>query len=108
LPSAEGGSSFFHPSQLHLEPSELLERLGLAGLGVGRVALGAVGEGAFGPGDQRLLPGVDEGRVDAELPGQLVDGAVAADRGQSDLGLEGGRVVLARACQRFPFPGPPE
>ena len=37
-------------------------------------ALCRVGEERLGPGEQLLLPAVDQGRVDAELAGQLVDG----------------------------------
>ena len=58
--SAEDGSFFFEPFQLHFEPADLLEQLGLAGLGVGRAALGPVGEHRPGPGQQLLLPAVDQ------------------------------------------------
>src|SRR5271166_4824792 len=83
--SAEDGSFFFDPFQLHFEPADLLEQLRLAGLGVGRAGLGPVGEHRPGPGQQLLLPAVDQGRVDPEVAGQFVDGAVALDRRQGDL-----------------------
>src|SRR4051794_26097833 len=64
---------FFEPFQLHLEPSDLLEQLGLGGLGVGGGGLARLGEDLVGALQQLLLPAVDEGGVDPELGGQLVD-----------------------------------
>src|SRR5205085_9221599 len=70
--SQEGGSFFFHPLQLHLEPPDLLEQLGL--LAVGRRGdLGPALEDGGRPGQELLLPVVDQRRVDAELGGHLVD-----------------------------------
>jgi hypothetical protein len=37
---------------------------------------------------------MDEGRVRAELSGELVDGLLASEGGEGDLGLEGRRVLL--------------
>src|SRR5262249_33800381 len=51
-------------------------------------------EHRLGPGQELLLPGVDQGRVDPELGGQLVDRPVTPDGGQGDLGLERRRVGL--------------
>ena len=87
LPSAEGGDFFFQPLQLHLEPADLLVQLVLVVLG-GRGGLGPRDKQALGPGEELLLPAVDEGRVDPEVAGQLVDGAVPLEGGQGDLGLE--------------------
>src|SRR5581483_5102836 len=80
--------------QLHLEPADLLEQLGLLALGSGGGGLRPVLEDAGRPGKELLLPVVDEGGVDAELGGHLVDGLVALEGGQGDLGLEGRRVLL--------------
>src|SRR5581483_9726265 len=77
--------------QLHLEPADLLEQLGLLALGSGGGGLRPVLEDAGRPGKELLLPVVDEGGVDAELGGHLVDGLVALE---GDLGLEGRRVLL--------------
>src|SRR5205823_4985298 len=46
------------------------------------------------PGQQPLLPVVDEGGVNAELGGDLVDRPVPSDGGQGDLRLERRRVTL--------------
>src|SRR5262245_46559219 len=99
---------FFEPLQLHLEAADLLEQLGLLGLGVGRGRLAAVGEDLVRPGQELLLPGVDQGRVDPILARQLVDRLVALDGGQGHLRFEGRRVLFPFACHRLPFPGPPE
>jgi hypothetical protein len=48
LCSHEGGS-FFEPLQLHLEPADLLEQLGLTGLGVSRGRLRRAAEDRLGP-----------------------------------------------------------
>src|ERR1700712_3579212 len=74
LCSHEDGSFFFEPLQLHLQPADLLEQLGLSGLGVrrGRLGLGGSGEEALGPGQELLLPAVDQRRVDAVVAGQFV------------------------------------
>ena len=68
-------------------------------------ALAAVGEERLGPGQQLLLPAVDQGRVDAELAGQFVDGAIPLEGRQGHLGLERCRVLLPLACHRSPFLG---
>src|SRR5450432_2410312 len=96
LDSAEGGSFFFEPLQFHLEPSDLLEQLSLAGLGVrrGRLGVGRPGEESLGPGEEVLLPAMDERWVDAVVPGQLVDRLVPLVSGQCDLRLERSRVDL--------------
>jgi hypothetical protein len=79
LCSHEDGSFFFEPLQFHLQPADLLEQLGLAGLGVSRGRLGRAAEDTLGPGQELLLPPVDERRVDAVMPGELVDRAVPLD-----------------------------
>ena len=54
----------------------------------GAAGLGPAGEHRLGPGEQVLLPTVDQRRVDAVVPGQLVDGLVPLVSGQCDLRLE--------------------
>src|SRR5262249_18638285 len=106
--SGERPDFFFEPLQRHLEAADLLEQLGLLRLGVGRSRLAAVAEDLVGPGQQLLLPGVDEGGVGAVLARQLVYGPVPLEGGEGDLGLERRRVLLPLACHRLPFPGPPQ
>ena len=106
--SGAGADFFFEPLQLHLQPADLLEQLGLLGLGVGGDRLVAVAEDLVGPGEELLLPGVDRGRVDPLLARQFVDSAVSLEGGQGDLGLERRRVLLAFTCHGSPFPGPPD
>jgi hypothetical protein len=96
------------PLQLHLEPSDLLEQLGLLGLGVGHDRLAAVLKDLVGPGEQLLLPGVDQGRVDPVLTRQLIDGAITLEGCEGDLGLERRRVLLPLACHRSPLPSLPQ
>jgi hypothetical protein len=86
--SAEGGNFFFEPLELHLEPPDLLEELGLAGLGVRRGRLGRTAEDPLGADEKLLLPAVDQRRMDAVVSGQFVDRAVALVGGQRDLRLE--------------------
>src|SRR5437762_13925389 len=78
-------------------------QLGLLGLGVGRACLVAVLEDLVGPGEQLLLPAVDQGRVDPVLAGQLVDGLVPLERRQGHLSLESRRVLLPLALHRLPL-----
>src|SRR4051794_40440365 len=63
-PQTPGRSVFFHPLQLHLEPADLLEQLGLRGVG-GRRGRRPAREDTRRPGEELLLPVVDEGGVDA-------------------------------------------
>jgi hypothetical protein len=95
---------FFEPLQLHLEPSDLLEQLGLAGLGVsrGRLHGSRPGEEPLGPGHQVLLPAVDERRVDGVMAGQFIDRLVSLESSQCDLGLERCRVDLPLLRHRSP------
>jgi hypothetical protein len=108
LPLNRQAQLFFEPLQLHLEPADLLEQLGLDGLGIDSGGLEAVGEHPLGAVEQLLLPGVDQGGVDAVLAGQLVDRPLPLQGRQRDLGLERRRVLLPSACHCFPFPGPPQ
>jgi hypothetical protein len=91
------------PIQLHLEPSDLLVKSSLGGLILAVAGwLGAVGEDGLGPFEQLLLPGVDEGGVDAVLAGQLVDSFLALDGRQCHLGLERRRMPLPLPCHCVP------
>src|SRR5207248_10390633 len=98
--SAEVGSFFFHPLQLHLESADLLVQLRLHDLGVHRRNLAAVGEHLLRSCKQMLLPAVNQRRMDAELAGQFVDRPIALEGRQGDLRLEGRRVrlPLTRHC----------
>src|SRR5262249_27611773 len=107
LASTEAGSFFFHPVQLHLDPTDLLVELGLQRLVVLGRRLASLAEEAFATGQGLLLPAVDQGGVDAVLAGPLVHRAVLAERRQGPLGLERRRVGLPFAHHRFPFPGLP-
>ena len=89
---------FFEPLQLHLQPPDLLEQLGLLGLSLLLVlALLAPGEQLAGALQQLLLPLADLDRVDGVVGGDLLDRLAATDRLHGDLGLELGTVgaVLA-------------
>src|SRR3954471_18005926 len=101
-------AAFFETLQLHLEPPDLLEQLDLAGLGVSRGRLGRAPEEALGPGQELLLPAVDERRVEAVVAGQVVDRPVPLEGGQGDQGLERRRMDLPLTCHRTPFAGPAE
>jgi Protein of unknown function DUF262 len=88
---------FFEPRQFHLEPADLLEQLGLLGLGVTGAGPDPVAQDLIGPGEQLLLLAVNQGRVDPVLAGHLVDGPVS---------LEGSRATWALnavvCCLRLP------
>src|ERR1700722_2875600 len=103
--SGEWADFFFQPLQLHLESADLLEEFGLGGVGLDFGGLDAAGEDGLCTLEQELLPAVDESRMNAKLSSQFVDGAVALESGQGDLGLEGCRVALPFACHGSPFPG---
>ena len=51
------------------------------------MGLRRAGEEPLGPGQEVLLPAVDERRVDAVVPGQIVDRPVPLVSGQGDLRL---------------------
>ena len=88
----------------HGKVQDRLQRpqLGLNRLVVGHGRLGPVGEERLRSGQQLLLPGVDQGRVDPELPRQFVGRAVAFERRQGDLSFERWRVLLPLTFHRFP------
>src|SRR4051795_9712954 len=101
--SAELGRFFFRPAQLDLEPSDLLVQLGLEGLGVLGGGPRPVGEDRLGPGQQLLLPGVDQGGVDLVLAGQLGHRLVTLDGRQGYLRLERRRVRLPLLACHLPL-----
>src|SRR5262249_14943912 len=107
LASTEAGSFFFHPVQLHLKPADLLVELGLERLVVLGCCLAALAEEILRTGEQLLLPGVDQGGVDAVLAGQFVQRSVLPQRCQGHLRLERRRRSLPLAHHRFPFPSQP-
>jgi len=90
--------TFFEPLRLHLQPSDLLEQLGIFGLGV-LLLLALVGTGKQLTGDIQKLPlslaHLD--RVDGVVSGDLLDRLPAADRLHSDPGLELRAVGAERA-----------
>src|SRR2546423_2482125 len=101
--STEAGSFFFDPVQLHFEPADLLIELGLHGLVILGSRLAAVAEQLLGAGQELLLPGVDQGGVDAVLAGQFVDRPVPLEGRQSHLSLERRCMSLPLTCHRFPL-----
>jgi hypothetical protein len=106
--SAEGGSFFFEPFQLHLEPPDLLVQLPLHSLGVGAGGLGAVSEDTLRSSHQLLFPTVDQRRMHVKLAGQLVDRAILLQSRQRHLGLEPSLILLTLPCHALsPFPGSP-
>ena len=108
LGSAEAAAFFFSHSSSILSRPICSNSSAWRASASAAAALGRAAEDALGPGQELLLPAVDQRRVDAVVPGQLVDRLVPLERGQGDLGLERRRVVLPLACHRSPFPGPPE
>src|SRR5919202_315408 len=92
--SGDRSDFFFEPLQLHLEAADLLEQLGLLGLGVGGGHLAAVAEDLVRPGQKLFLPAVDQGGVDPVVAGQLVDRLVPLEGSQGHLGLERRRMLL--------------
>ena len=94
LRSAAAGNFFFQPLDLHVEPSDLLVKLGLEGQALVPLAATAVAEERFGAVEELLLPLADLHRVDLEGPRQLGQGPGLLDGLQGDPGLEGGRMAL--------------
>jgi len=79
--------TFFEPFHLHLQPSNLLEQLGLLGLSVLLVlALVGTGEQLTGAIQELLLPLAHLDRVDGVVSGDLLDCLAATDRLNDGLG----------------------
>jgi hypothetical protein len=87
---------FFEPLQLHLQPSYLLEKLGLLGLPF-LLVLGflAPGEQLAGAIQELLLPLAHLDRVNGVIDRDLLDRLATADRFHGDPGLELGTVGTA-------------
>ena len=64
--SAEAGNFFFQPLDLHLEPADLLVKLGLDRLALVVVVAAAVAEQRFDAVQELLLPFADLDGVDLE------------------------------------------
>ena len=81
--------SFFEPLQLHLQPSDLLEKLSLPGQALtSLLALLAPGEQLAGSEQQLPLPLAHLDGVDGVVGGDLLDVLAATDRLHGDSGLE--------------------
>src|SRR5258708_4038017 len=103
--SAEAGNFFFQPVQFHVEPADLLEQLGFAGLLCrGVLYLIARLKQARRAQEQLLLPLMDLRRMDVEERGQLLNRLLLFNSRQSDLGLELGapRRLLPAAHDSLP------
>lgn len=96
------GQLFFHPLQLHLEPTDLLIELGLKLVMIGG-GLGWPGEQVLGVGQHLLFPRVDEGGMDSVLTSQLAVGFVPFEGCQGDLSFEGSGVGLAFLGHEIPL-----
>jgi len=81
--------TFFEPLQLHLQPPDLLEQLGLLGLPfLLALALLAPGEQLAGAIEELPFPLAHLNRVDGVIGGDLLDRLAATDRLHGDPGLE--------------------
>jgi hypothetical protein len=80
---------FFKPFEIDAETADLLEEFGEAEFVLGIDGLGSISEDVESVLQEKFLPGVNEVGVDAVLSGEFIGGAVAAECGESDLGLEG-------------------
>ncbi len=92
--SVAAGNFFFQPLDLHLEPADLLVKLGLDRLALVVVVAASVAEQGLDPVQELLLPLTDLDRVDLILPGQLGEGPGLLGGLQSDPSLEGCRMSL--------------
>ena len=105
--STAAGSAFFQPLDLHVEPADLLEELGLPGQRVVLVATATIAEEGLGAVEELLLPLTDLDRVDPVGLGELGEGLVLLGGLDGDLGLEGRRMAtlaLKAAAWRFGVP----
>src|SRR5271154_3375743 len=97
LRSAEAGSFFFQPLDLHLEPADLLVEFGLDRLALVVVAAASVAEQGFDAVQELLLPVTDLDQVDLIPSCQLGEGPGLLSGLQSAPSLEGCRISLVRA-----------
>ncbi len=102
---ATGRNFFFQPLDLHLEPADLLVKLGLNRLALVVVVAAAVLEQGFDAVQESLLPLADLDGVDLEGPRQLRKGSGLLGGLQSDPSLEGCRMSLLCACHDAPRDG---
>src|SRR3954454_20328860 len=103
--STAAGKPFLQPLDLHVEPADLLEELGLPDQGVVVVATATIAEEGLGAVDELLLPLTDLDGVDPVRLGELGEGLVLLGGLDGDLGLEGSRVAFLCAGHDAPRDG---
>jgi hypothetical protein len=86
--TVELASFYFKPFQLHLQTSDLLEQLVLAGLGGRRIGIGLAGEHFRQPLRHLLLPLAHLHRMHPVLGGDRVDRLDPLQGIEPDLGFE--------------------
>src|SRR2546423_7641277 len=103
--STAAGKPFLQPLDLHVEPADLLEELGLPSQGVVLVATATIAEEGLGAVEELLLPLTDLDGVDPVGLGELGEGLVLLGGLDGDLGLEGRRVAFLCAGHDAPRDG---
>src|SRR3954452_441628 len=103
--STAAGKPFLQPLDLHVEPADLLEELGLPSQGVVLVATATIAEEGLGAVEELLLPLTDLDGVDPVGLGELGEGLVLLGGLDGDLGLEGSRVAFLCAGHDAPRDG---
>src|SRR5271166_6848717 len=103
--STAAGKPFFQPLDLHVEPADLLEEFGLAGLPLFPLAAATVAEEGLDVVQEMLLPLADLDGMDLERRAEFGGGPGLLGRFQSDLRLEGRRVSLPRTGHDSPRDG---
>src|SRR3954447_16954164 len=103
--STAAGKPFLQPLDLHVEPADLLEELGLPDQGVVVVATATIAEEGLGAVDELLLPLTDLDGVDPVRLGELGEGLVLLGGLDGDLGLEGSRMAFLCAGHDAPRDG---
>ena len=99
--STAAGKPFLQPLDLHVEPADLLEELGLPSQGVVLVATATIAEEGLGAVEELLLPLTDLDGMDLICLGEFGDGPGLLGGLQGNLGLEGRRMALAFAGPAF-------
>src|SRR5271155_3464066 len=94
LRSTAAGKPFFQPLNFHVEPADLLEELGLAGLFLLMFATTAVAKQGLDVVQELLLPLADLDRMDLERLGEFRSGLGLLGGLQGDFRLEGGGMAF--------------
>jgi hypothetical protein len=105
LRSTAAGKPFFQPFDLHVEPPDLLEELGLTDKLLVAFALTAVAEERLDAIKELLLPLADLDGVDLEGLGEFGGGPGLLGGLECDSGLEGGGMTLVFASHDAPRDG---